>query len=606
MGSNNLNGNSFMFKSFNIFTAMLLSIGLLGAAIARSDQYGMSLKTELATAANGAVTTVPQANVDKDWDVAEKKVTEVVEGVYRIGGWGIGNVIAIEGPEGWLIIDTGDDAGAAADMRAALEEKVGRKIQVAGIAYTHTHYVWGASAWMDEGTELYAHEDMLPNLLADNGISALSGNFSARMVVQFGMLHPTEGPDAFPSKLGFSADKLTGEKGFVPPTVTFKDGEIETHQIAGLTVEVLPSPTDVLDSVAYHFPAKKLLVSNAMNGALDDGANVSLFNIYTLRGDIYRDPMRLVAAADLALSRDPEVMVDIHGPARVGKENVRAAIEWWRDSMQLIYDQTYRGIGMGKDAQEIAEWIYLPEDVRAGNETYGQVESHARQVYNARVGWMGWDPYDINPLPKAEQAARVVEAMGGIEAVTAQARAAVDKGDIASSQWALYLTTQLQDMGALQGDSRQARADASRTLGQHTTSANARGFYISEALLHEGKVAFGGQAITDYRELNAVFGAVTADKLAASPLNDNVQYLRFMVDSRLAEGKRAEFNVNFNDEGVSYAIALRNGVIAITGQSNDGKTFEMSKADWDDLILGTRSFASLDASLEAFDAAIDR
>ena len=316
--------------------------------------------------------------------------------------------------------------------------------------------------------------------------------------------------------------------------------------------------------------------------------------------------MRLVEAADLALSRNAEVMIDIHGPAQVGKEKVRASLEGFRDAMQLIYDQTYRGISMGKDGQEIAEWIYLPEEIRANNETYGQVESHARQVYNARIGWMGWDPYAINPLPKADQASRVVEAMGGVKAVTTQAQAAVDKGDIASSQWALYLTSQLQDMGALEADAKQARADAARILGQHTTSANARGFYISEALLHEGKVAFGDQAITDYRQLNAVFGAVTADKLAASPLQDNVQYLRFMVDSRLAEGKRAEFNANFADEGVRYAIALRNGVIAITEQPNDGKNFEMTKADWDALILGTENFASLDGSLAVIDVAIGR
>jgi hypothetical protein len=51
--------------------------------------------------------------------------------------------------------------------------------------------------------------------MADNGVSVLSGNFNTRAVMQFGMLHPTEVPDAFPSKLGFSAEKLTGEKGFV-------------------------------------------------------------------------------------------------------------------------------------------------------------------------------------------------------------------------------------------------------------------------------------------------------------------------------------------------------------------------------------------------------
>jgi alkyl sulfatase BDS1-like metallo-beta-lactamase superfamily hydrolase len=125
-------------------------------------------------------------------------------------------------------------------------------------------------------------------------------------------------------------------------------------------------------------------------------------------------------------------------------------------------------------------------------------------------------------------------------------------------------------------------------------------------LLHEDKIVFAGQTITDFRQLNAVFGAVTADKLAASPLQDNVQYLRFMVDTRLAAGKRAEFNLEFSDEGVSYAIALRNGVIAITERPNDGKTFKMSKTDWDALILGTKNFASLDSSLRAFDTAIGR
>ena len=150
------------------------------------------------------------------------------------------------------------------------------------------------------------------------------------------------------------------------------------------------------------------------------------------------------------------------------------------------------------------------------------------------------------------------------------------------------------------------RADAARALGQRTTSANARGFYISEALLHEGKIRFGEHAVSHYQEVSQVLGAVTPEKLAASPLDDNVQYLRFMVDPRLAEGKRAEFNVHFVDENVSYAIALRNGVIAITDQPNQGPTIELSKGDWSKLVTGEKRFASQDASLKAFDEAIGR
>jgi alkyl sulfatase BDS1-like metallo-beta-lactamase superfamily hydrolase len=155
-------------------------------------------------------------------------------------------------------------------------------------------------------------------------------------------------------------------------------------------------------------------------------------------------------------------------------------------------------------------------------------------------------------------------------------------------------------------DVKAVRAEAARALGQRTTSANARGFYISEALLHEGKLRFGEQPIKDYQQLSQALGTVTAKKLAASPLNDNVQYLRYMVNPRLAEGKRAEFNVNFPDEKVSYAIALRNGVVAITDQPNNGPTMTMSKDDWSQLITGEKSFASLHDSLQAFDKALGR
>ena len=79
-----------------------------------------------------------------------------------------------------------------------------------------------------------------------------------------------------------------------------------------------------------------------------------------------------------------------------------------------------------------------------------------------------------------------------------------------------------------------------------------------------------------------------------------------LVDPRLAEGKRAEFNVSFTDEKVSYAIALRNGVIAITEQPNKGPKLKLTKDDWSQLITGEKRFANLHASLKAFDEAIGR
>jgi alkyl sulfatase BDS1-like metallo-beta-lactamase superfamily hydrolase len=588
-----------MSNTIKTLTATLIGFAITSAASAHSHQYGMSLYKELVTTKSGAITTRPQAEVDANYEVETKHITEITDGVYRIAGWGIGNIIAINAPEGWVIIDTGDSTQVAKEQRSALEQKFGKPIAVAAILYTHSHYTHGTSIWADEGTKIYGHEHLVTNLQADSGISVLSGNFSTRAVIQFGMLHPLEGKDAFPSKLGFSKDKLIGESGFMAPDITFKNGSVENHTVAGLAVEVLPSQTDVLDSVAFYFPQQKLLVSNAMNSN-------SLFNLYTLRGDIYRDPMRMVDAADLALSRDIEYHVDIHGSVNIGSVAAHQAITSFRDSMQLIHDQTYRGIAMGKDGQEIAEWMHMPESLRADKETYGQVESYAKQVYSSRIGWMGWDVYDINPLPKKQQAEKTVEAMGGTDAVIAMIAKAQAKGDIASTQWSLFLTTQLMNMGVMPEEVKQLRANAARTLGQHTTSANARGFYISEALLHEGKMQFAGTTLDNYQQLSQLLGTVTAEKLASSPLRDNVHYLRFMVDSKQVEGKQIEFNLHFTDEHEHYAIALRNGVIAITAQPNEGRTFELTKQDWDDMILGLEPFSHLHNDLKVLEQAIVR
>jgi alkyl sulfatase BDS1-like metallo-beta-lactamase superfamily hydrolase len=274
---------------------------------ASGSQYNMSLQDKVVTGPKGSLTSPQATSVNKKGQIEEKNVRKIADGIYRIAGWGIGNIIAVEAPKGWIIVDAGDYLEVAQEQRRALEEKVG-KIKVAAVLYTHSHYVMGAKAWQDDNTRFYAHEELVATLNGDQGVSVLSGNFNTRATIHFGILHPAEGPDAFPNLMGFSPEKLTGTKAFVPPDVTFKDGVIEKHEIAGLRVEVLPSKTDVAENVAYYFPDKKLLASNAL-------AAGTIFNLYTLRGDWYRNPMDFVEAADLALTRDIEYHVDIHGPA---------------------------------------------------------------------------------------------------------------------------------------------------------------------------------------------------------------------------------------------------------------------------------------------------
>ena len=452
--------------------------------------HSQSLTTETVTGPNGAITTPTALSVDPRLGVTDSKVAErVADGVYALRGWGIAHSFAIEAPDGWIVVDTGDSTQAAAEMRELLERTLGKKIKVAAILLTHWHYADGTAGWLDEGTEIWGHEHLDRNRAAFGGINVLGGVLQSRATAQFGVFHPANGPDAFPNLLSFTPEKFLAVSSYQPPTKLFPDGKVVDLVIAGEPIQVAPLRTDVMDSVGFYFPQRRLLVSNFL--VVD-----TIFNIYTLRGGTYRNPEILVNDARWVESKNAETLLDIHGPTLRGEKVVREAVERSVDQVQLIHDQTLRLVASGLGPREAAETVYMPGNLRDRREGYGQVESHVRQVYNGNIGWFDGDVYEINPLSVRDEAERTVQAMGGRAAVQEMAAQAVADGGLANWRWGLKLTSLLLKLDPADPAARQARATAARAMGQRTDSANARGFYITEALQIEGKLLMQGQPVT--------------------------------------------------------------------------------------------------------------
>ena len=209
------------------------------AALTAESWHSPSLRSETVVAPNGAITTPAALLANDKWGIGHtKRVEQVTDGVYAMRGWGIGSVFAVEAPDGWIIIETGDHTQAAVEMRAMLEQKLGRKVKVAAILLTHWHYGDGIGAWLDEGAEVWGHEHLDRNLRASTGISVLSGTYMARIIAQFGVFHPPSGPDAFPNTLGFTPEKLLAESSYQPPTRLFPDGRVIDVVVAGEPVQV--------------------------------------------------------------------------------------------------------------------------------------------------------------------------------------------------------------------------------------------------------------------------------------------------------------------------------------------------------------------------------
>ena len=558
-----------------------------------------SLRSETAVGPNGAVTTRAALLANDKWGIGNaKRVERVTDGVYALRGWGIASSFAIEASGGWIIIDTGDHTQAAAEMRAMLEQTIGQKVKVAAILLTHWHYANGIGAWLDDGTEIWGHEHLDRNRSISTGISVLSGTYQARAAAQFGVFHPTSGPDAFPNTLGFTPQKLLAESSYQPPTQLFPDGRIVDVVVAGEPVQVAPLRTDAGDSVGLYFPRKRMLVTNGMPYG-------AIFNVYSLRGGSYRNPAVTIQDARWVESKDAEILLDLHGPTLKGEDAVRDAIQRAVDQVQLIHDQTLRQIAHGLDARQAAEKVYMPPHQRGDWENYGQVESHVRQVFNGTMGWFGGDVYDINPLSGNEEAARTVQLMGGPAAVRKAAAGANAQGTLADWRWTLKLSSLLLELDPADAEALKLRAAAARQLGQRTSSANARGWYLTEALQIEGGMQFKGQPLT-VDTIRRFLGTPTAQALAAASVDENLQFVRYLVDPRKAEDLRQTLTLAVEGDGRIRRLELRNGVLVINDADAAAPAhFQLTRQELAAFVLGTRVSPTPDA-LSRLDSVLDR
>jgi len=563
--------------------------------------HSQSLVTETVTGPNGAITTPTALSVNPRLGATEAKIAEpVAEGVYALRGWGIAHSFAIEAPDGWIIVDTGDSTQTAAEMRETLERAVGGKIKVAAILLTHWHYADGTAAWLDEGTEIWGHEHLDRNRIASGGVSVLGGYLSSRATAQFGVFHPATGPDAFPNALSFTPEKFLVVSSYKPPTKVFPDGKVIDVVIAGEPIQVAPMRTDTTDSIAFYFPQRRLMVTNFL--VID-----TIFNIYTLRGGAFRNPEILINDARWVESKNAEILLDIHNRTLRGEKVVQEALDRSIDSIQLIHDQALRLIASGLGPREAAETIYVPRNLREEREGYGQVESHVRQVYNGNVGWFDGDVYQINPLALKEESERMVQAMGGRAAVQEMASRAVSEGGLANWRWGLKLTSLLLRLDPADPAARQARATAARALGQRTDSANARGFYITEALQLEGKLLVQGQPQT-MDGIRTFLSTPRLDRLAAVSVDQNLQFVRYLVDPRKAEGQRLVFTLAAEGDPQVRQVELRNSVLVITpADSRGARHVDVTRSELADFVLGKGAPARAGGELLAeLDRVLDR
>ena len=122
-----------------------------------------------------------------------RKLYKVGDKAWSLVGNGLSNQSFVEGPEGLIVIDTGE---CIEEMSAALEEiRKETDAPLAACIYTHFHYVGGTEALLAENPDLpiWGHSGIQANLKRFGG--EVAPRVTRGLVHQFAIMMPNEGAD---------------------------------------------------------------------------------------------------------------------------------------------------------------------------------------------------------------------------------------------------------------------------------------------------------------------------------------------------------------------------------------------------------------------------
>lgn len=501
----------------------------------------------------------------------EKKIYEVAPGVYSAVGYGIANSILLIGKDGLIIIDTLDELKASKEVFEDF-----RKIStlpIKAIIYTHSHpdHIFGSGSFVTDGIpDVYAHESLLPTVhkLASE-TTPIIGTRSARMFGNYleksDLVNVGIGPYQ-----GYNADTKLD---FVPPTKTFRD--TLNVEVAGIQLKLIHAPGETDDQIYIYHPEKNILF-------VGDNFYKAFPNLYTIRGTWFRSLKHWYESLDIIRNIKPEHIVPSHGKPISGKSTIYEIITDYRDAVQFVHDQSLRGINAGYHPDDLVQLIKLPEHLQKSpylKEIYGKVSWSVRSAFNGNLGWFSGDSAELQPLDRKVYADLIVDLAGGKVNLIKYTKSKLQKEDY---QTALTLSGYLLRHDSKLTDAISVRIEALEKLGALESNANAKHYYLTEAL-----------------ELRNQFIAKikvrpSPELLRQYPVKVILSSFVTNLDPKLSFDTDEKVGFIFFDTKESYSIHLRRGVAeVIPGLQTDAKLIvELDSQDWKEMLTKLKSPAT--------------
>jgi alkyl sulfatase BDS1-like metallo-beta-lactamase superfamily hydrolase len=472
---------------------------------------------------------------------------EVVPGIYQVRGFDLSNITFVEGQSGLLVIDPLISSETAEAALALYRTHRGDR-PVVGVIYTHSHAdhfggVKGVTSQEDVDAgrcAVMAPDGFMQHAISENIYAGTAMTRRAGYMYGAALERGSRGQVG----AGLGQTTSTGTMSIIAPTDSIR-ATGEERVVDGIRMEFQLTPgTEAPAEMNILFPEHGAL-------CMAENATHVLHNILTIRGAVVRDARvwarYLTEAIDRYGERMDVVFASHHWPTWGRQRAVRYLSEQ-RDLYAYLHDQTLRMLNRGMTGAEIAEAIQMPPALEAAWHArgyYGSVSHNVKAIYQRYMGWYDGNPARLWQHTPEEQAKRYVAAMGGIDAVVAQARAASDEGDL---RWAAELLDRAVFADPTHAEATVLQAETLERLGfgcENGTWRNA--FLAGAAELRHG--SFGTPT------------SVSDDFLRSLTPEQVFDAIAIRVDGPRAWHDPLSVGVALTDIDESYRLELRNGVL---------------------------------------------
>jgi len=501
---------------------------------------------------------------------------KVVDRIYQVRGIDLSNITFIEGEKGIIIVDpliSMEPAKAA--LRLYYQHRPKRPVAVVIYSHSHVDHFGGVRGVVDDAdvkagkVRIVAPKGFSEEAISEN---VMAGNAMGRRAsYMYGSLLPRGPGGTVGSGLGTGTSSGSVSM-LLPSDIVEKTGQKLT--LDGLEFEFLYAPgSEAPAEMHFYIPRLRALCTA-------ENSTHTLHNFYSLRGAKARDVKAWVGYLNETLDMwgdKAEVLFLVHHWPTWGNANVVDHIEKYRDTVKYIHDQVLHLANRGYTMVEIAEMIEMPESLArnwSSRGYYGSVNHNAKAVYNYYLGYFSGNPADLHVLPPAEAGKRYVEMMGGADAVVQKAREYYRKGEY---RWVAQVVNHVVFADPKNQEARDLQADALEQLGYQAENATWRNFYLTGAKELRGGVR---RTMTP--------NAAAPDLVANMPLDQILDYLGVLLDSKRAAGKSIAVNFYFTDVNQQYGVTIKNSVLNYrrTRIAKPNATVMLARSDLDDVLLG--------------------